>query len=51
MLTVGVVVSIVMFLLLPSEPTLPGLASVSVASLDDASRIVPPLRVSAPAPV
>ena len=36
-----------MFLLLPSEPAAPGVASVSVALFAAASTIVPPLRVRA----
>ena len=42
----GTTVSIAMFLLKPSEPAAPGVASVSVASLVAASLIVPPLSVS-----
>ena len=46
-LTVGAVVSIAMLLLSASEPAAPGLASVRIASFAAASRIVPPLSVSA----
>jgi hypothetical protein len=42
----GALVSITIALLSPSEPAAPGLASVSVALLVAASRIVPELSVS-----
>ena len=48
---VGVVVSMVMVLLLASEPAAPGVARVRVAALVAGSRMVPLLRVSAPVPV
>ena len=47
LVTVGAVVSITMFLLLPNEPTAPGPARVRVALLVAASRIVPPFKASA----
>jgi hypothetical protein len=45
-LTVGEVVSMRMFLALPSLPAAPGEASVSVALFVATSRIVPPFSVS-----
>ena len=44
--TAGAVVSMTIALLAPSEPLAPGEASVSVASLAAASRIVPPFSAS-----
>ena len=46
-LTVGAVVSMTMFLALPSEPSAPGLASVNTALFPAVSLIVPPFRVRA----
>src|SRR6185436_3734044 len=46
-ITVGAVVSITIFLLLPREPAAPGVGSVRIALFPAASLIVPPLRVSA----
>ena len=43
----GATVSMTIALLAPSEPLAPGVASVSTASLPDASRIVPPLSANA----
>ena len=44
--TVGAVVSMTIALFAPSEPLAPGEASVSVALLAAASRIVPPFSAS-----
>ena len=45
-LTVGAVVSMTMFLALPSEPAAPGAASVRTALLPAGSVRVPPLSAS-----
>ena len=47
LLTVGSVVSIIMFLLFPREPVAAGMAKVNVALFPIVSVIVPPLRESA----